>query len=89
MGVPTVTLPGETFASRHSASHLSNAGYADWVARDAADYVALAVARAQDVDGLAALRGTMRARVAASPLCDAPRFGRALGLALRHAWRSP
>ncbi len=37
MGVPTVTLPGEIFASRHSASHLSNAGYADWVARDLAD----------------------------------------------------
>ncbi len=26
MGVPTVTLPGEIFASRHSASHLSNVG---------------------------------------------------------------
>jgi hypothetical protein len=25
--------------------------------------------------------------VKASPLCDAPRFGRNLGAALRHAWR--
>ena len=31
MGVPTVTLPNETFASRHSISHLSNAGLSDWV----------------------------------------------------------
>ena len=29
MGVPTLTLPGETFASRHSASHMSNAGLND------------------------------------------------------------
>jgi protein O-GlcNAc transferase len=87
MGVPTVTLPGEIFASRHSMSHLSNAGLPDWVARDARDYVELAAAKAADVAGLAALRAGLRARVKASPLCDAPRFGRNLGAALRHAWR--
>ena len=31
MGVPTITLPGEIFASRHSASHMSNAGLPDWL----------------------------------------------------------
>ncbi len=86
MGVPTVTLPGEIFASRHSASHLSNAGFPEWVARDLADYHDIAITRASDPGGLAALREITRARVRASPLCDAPRFGRALGLALRHAW---
>jgi predicted O-linked N-acetylglucosamine transferase (SPINDLY family) len=88
MGVPTVTLPGEIFASRHSMSHLSNAGLSDWVARDEADYVALAMAKATDVAALAALRAGLRLRVKASPLCDAPRFGRNLGAALRHAWRA-
>lgn len=87
MGVPTVTLPGEIFASRHSMSHLCNVGLSDWVARDAADYVALAVAKAADVTALVALRAGLRRRVKASPLCDAPRFGRNLGAALRHAWR--
>jgi predicted O-linked N-acetylglucosamine transferase (SPINDLY family) len=86
MGVPTVTLPGEIFASRHSMSHLSNAGLSDWVARDASDYVTLAAAKAADVPALAALRAGLRPRVKASPLCDAPRFGRNLGAALRHAW---
>ena len=86
MGVPTVTLPGETFASRHSMSHLSNVGLGDWVARDAADYVELAVAKASDIAALAELRAGLRARVKASPLCDAPRFGRNLGAALRHSW---
>jgi predicted O-linked N-acetylglucosamine transferase (SPINDLY family) len=68
-------------------SHLSNVGLDDWVARDAADYVALAVAKAADLRWLAALRAGLRPRVKASPLCNAPRFGRNLGAALRHAWR--
>ena len=88
MGVPTVTLPGETFASRHSLSHLSNAGLSDWAAPDVAAYIALAVAKASDLPALSALRAGLRARVKASPLCDAPRFGASLGAALRHAWRA-
>jgi predicted O-linked N-acetylglucosamine transferase (SPINDLY family) len=87
MGVPTVTLPSEIFASRHSMSHLSNAGLPDWVASDMSAYVELAVAKASDIAALAALRAGLRARVKASPLCDAPRFGRGLGAALRHTWR--
>jgi predicted O-linked N-acetylglucosamine transferase (SPINDLY family) len=88
MGVPTVTLPGEIFASRHSLSHLSNAGFPDWAARDRQHYIELAISWARNIEGLAALREVTRARVRASPLCDAPRFGRALGLALRHAWNA-
>jgi predicted O-linked N-acetylglucosamine transferase (SPINDLY family) len=87
MGVPTVTLPGEIFASRHSTSHLCNVGLADWVARDADHYIALAVAKAADLAALASLRAGLRPRMKASPLCDAARFGRNLGAALRHAWQ--
>jgi protein O-GlcNAc transferase len=87
MGVPTVTLPGETFASRHSMSHLSNAGVGDWVAPDLAAYIELAVAKASDVDALAAFRAGLRAQVKSSPLCDATRFGRSLANGLRYAWK--
>lgn len=87
MGVPTVTLPGEIFASRHSASHMSNAGLADWVVPTLDAYVEAAVAHAADIPALAALREGLREQVRRSPLCDAPRFGRGLGAALREAWR--
>ena len=87
MGVPVVTLAGEIFAARHSASHLGNVGLTDWVADDLDAYQAIAVAKASDLAALAALRAGMRARVRASPLCDGPRFGRHLGLALRQAWQ--
>ncbi len=87
MGVPVLALAGESFAARHSTSHLSNAGLADWIAADTAEYVERAVAWAADRPGLARLRAELRAQMAASPLCDAPRFGRHLGAALRGAWR--
>jgi protein O-GlcNAc transferase len=88
MGVPTITLPGEIFASRHSMSHMSNAGLADWVAGSIEAYVEMAVARAADVQALATLRVGLRDMVRHSPLCDAPRFGKNLGLALRQVWRA-
>lgn len=87
MGVPTLTLPGETFASRHSASHMSNTGLADWVVASLDEYVDGAVTRAADVEALATLRAGLREQVRRSPLCDARRFGRHLGIALRQAWR--
>ena len=87
MGVPIVTMPGETFASRHSTSHMSNLGLGDWVAPDLAAYHAMALRRAADLPALAALRGELRARMRASPLCDASRFGAALSAALRRAWQ--
>jgi predicted O-linked N-acetylglucosamine transferase (SPINDLY family) len=88
MGVPTITLPGEIFASRHSASHMNNAGLPDWVTGSVESYIGMAVTRALDLDALAELRAGLRDRVRRSPLCDAPRFGLSLGIALRHAWRT-
>ena len=74
MGVPVVTCPGETFASRHSLSHLSNVGLTETIARDLDEYVELAVSLAGDLPRLAALRAGLRQRMAASPLCDGKRF---------------
>ena len=86
MGVPTVTLPGDFFASRHTLSHLSNAGLSGWDAADVAGYIELACKKAADLPALASLRAGLRDRVRRSPLCDAPRFGRNLGAALERMW---
>ena len=48
MGVPVITLPGKTFAGRHSLSHLSNAGFTETVASNVREYVELAVQLAGD-----------------------------------------
>jgi predicted O-linked N-acetylglucosamine transferase (SPINDLY family) len=86
--VPVVTLPGETFASRHSASHLANAGIPELIAKDADDYVAIALRLASDLDGLAELRAELRPKMEASPVCDGARYARNLESAFRAMWRS-
>ncbi|MDX2145643.1 MAG: tetratricopeptide repeat protein [Rhodospirillaceae bacterium] len=86
MGVPVVTFPGATFAGRHATSHMSNAGLRDFVAGTQTEFEQLAMSWARDLDSLARLRRTLRDRVAASPLCDGPRFAASFANALRDAW---
>lgn len=86
MGVPTVTFVGDTFAGRHSAAHLTAAGLGSFCAHSIDDYVAMAVGWTQRRDELAELRRTLRERVAASPLCDAPRFADNLSRELMKLW---
>jgi predicted O-linked N-acetylglucosamine transferase (SPINDLY family) len=87
MGVPTITIGGETMLARQGASLLVCAGLGDWVANDVDAYVAMALARAADVDRLTELRSALRARVLASPLFDGPRFARHLEDAWFGMWR--
>ena len=86
MGVPTVTFVGDTFAGRHSAAHLTAAGLGSFCAHSIDDYVAMAVGWTRRRDELAELRRTLRDRVAASPLCDAPRFADNLSRELMKLW---
>lgn len=88
MGVPVVSLAGSHFAGRMTESILSVAGLPDLVARSPADYVRRAIALARDADRLAALRASLRERLARSPLCDGPRFTRGLEAAYRRMWEA-
>jgi len=82
MGVPTLVREGDRHASRVGVSLLTRVGL-PLVARTDDEYVAMAVALDADRGALASLRASLRARVAASPLCDA----RAFTDALQHAYR--
>jgi predicted O-linked N-acetylglucosamine transferase (SPINDLY family) len=87
LGVPVVMLQGTAYASRFGASVLANVGLDDLIARSTEEYVAAAVELAGDVDRLAALRGTLRPRMAESVLLDFGGFARKVEAAYRHMWR--
>lgn len=86
MGVPTLTLAGDSLIARQGASMLSAAGLADWVAETKADYLNKALALCSDLNQLANLRAKLRAQVLASPLFDAERFAKNMEIALLEMW---
>jgi protein O-GlcNAc transferase len=88
MGVPVVSLAGETPVSRAGLSQLTNLGLPELVARSEEDYVKIAVELAGDLPRLAQLRSSLRARMQASVLMDAPRFTRQVEQAYREMWQA-
>ena len=87
MGVPVITKPGETFASRHSLSHLTNVGVPELVADELQDYVAKAVELANDVFRLTGLRSGLREQMVKSALCDGKKFATDFTSAMQHVWK--
>ena len=94
--VHAVQSPQEPPAWNAGACHAHNVGVSllnavglqrDWVAANQDEYAALAVAAARDVQGLAALRAGLRARMLASPLCDGRAFVGRLEDTYRQLWR--
>ncbi|MEP3114812.1 hypothetical protein [Nisaea sp.] len=87
MGVPVVSLAAQShFAGRHSLSHLSNAGFPEWVAESAEEFVSIGTGLASDSRRLAQIRETLRQRVSVSPLCDQERYARGVETKLTEAW---
>jgi len=88
MGVPVVTLPGLTFAGRHSFSHLSNIGFNGSIAKDFDSYVNIAVSLAGDLGKLGLIRAGLREQMENSPLCDGSCFAEAFYVLMRKVWTS-
>ncbi len=86
MGVPVVTLPGKLFSSRHSLSHLMNAGLGELVASTQEEYIAIACKLASDLDRLSLLRIGLRHGLINSPICDGRKFTNNLQSAFRWMW---
>jgi predicted O-linked N-acetylglucosamine transferase (SPINDLY family) len=80
-GVPLLTYPGESFASRVAASLLRTVGLPELIAASPSDYEAQAQALAADPVRLGRLRQALAQR--SSPLFDTERYTRALEAAYR------
>lgn len=67
MGVPVITLAGPRYASRMGASFMAAASLEDWVAKDEAAYVRIAVQKVKNRKALLTLKKGLRERLQAAP----------------------
>ncbi|MBG1270968.1 tetratricopeptide repeat protein [Nostoc sp. WHI] len=87
MGVPVITLAGQTHVSRVGVSLLTTVGLPELIAYTPEEYVDKAVALASDLPTLSQLRANLRQQVAASPLCDAVAHTQAMEAIYRQFWQ--
>jgi predicted O-linked N-acetylglucosamine transferase (SPINDLY family) len=87
MGVPVITLAGQTYVSRQGVSLLTHVGLPDLIAQTPDDYVTIARQLANSRDQLAHLRAHLREAMMSSPLCDYAGYTRELEMFYRTAWR--
>ena len=87
MGVPVVTHVGPTFAGRHSATHLANAGLPELVTDNWDDFRKRAKELASDLPSLAVIRAALRTILTESPVCDGERFAKHFAKAMRAIWQ--
>jgi predicted SAM-dependent methyltransferase len=86
MGVPVITLAGKSHVARVGSSILALAGLEDFVADSPQQYLDKAIALAGDAARRSELRKTLRSRLRASRLLDAPAFTRGLESAYARMW---
>ena len=87
MGVPTISLSGQTAVSRGGLTILSHLGLSESATSSREKYVRAAVELAADRDKLARMRNELRERMRNSPLMDGRSFARDFEAAYRQMWR--
>jgi len=87
MGVPVVTIVGQTVVGRAGVSQLNNLGLPELIADGPDEFVRIAAELAGDLERLSQLRATLRQRMQKSPLMDRPRFARNIEAAYRSMWQ--
>lgn len=87
MGVPVITLVGNTIVGRAGLCLAKNLDLNELVAHDSNQFVDIAARLAADLPRLGELRAGLRSRMEASPMMDAPGFTRALEGLYREAWQ--
>ena len=75
-GVPVLTVPGETFASRVAASLVTACGLGELACRSEDDYVELATALANEPETLSGIKAHLEVNRRTLPLFDSERLAR-------------
>lgn len=86
MGVPVVTLYGDRYVGRMSASLVQAVGHSDWIAATPAEYVETAARLATDRRGLMTIRRELRDRLTESPAGNPETFSEAFAGLAEDLW---
>jgi protein O-GlcNAc transferase len=87
VGCPVLTIAGQTFPSRVAGSLLRTIGLPELITSNLAEYEAMALRLARDVEFLASLRSRLAANRSSSGLFDGQRYARDLEKAFRKMWQ--
>jgi predicted O-linked N-acetylglucosamine transferase (SPINDLY family) len=87
MGVPVVSLIGQTAVGRGGKTLLTNIGLPEFASRRPKQYVQTALTLAESPARLKELRSDLRHRMLTSPLMNARKFTRAVEVTYRNLWK--
>lgn len=86
MGLPVVSMVGDSFKSRMGVGMLTYLGRTEWLAQTSEEYVRIAQSLASDVQALNALRLSGRTALEQSPLMREDLYNHYFGEGLRAMW---
>lgn len=86
MGIPTLTLNGNTIIGRQTASFLKELKMNEWIAENKEEYVQKAVNLSQDLNKLNYIRQNLRKELLESSICDARNFALDFEELLEEMW---
>jgi predicted O-linked N-acetylglucosamine transferase (SPINDLY family) len=86
MGVPVLTLAGDSLISRQGVGILMNIGLPNWIAENESEYITKSIFFASDLEKLVELRAGLRMQALTSPLFDAQNFAQDFENALWGMW---
>jgi predicted O-linked N-acetylglucosamine transferase (SPINDLY family) len=86
MGVPTITLSGNTLLSRQGASLLHCAGLQEWIAKDEEEYIAKAIYYATHQELLVDVKNKLKQEVADRALFNTSLFSKQFEEAMFGMW---
>ena len=88
MGVPTITLSGNTHVSRVGESILNRIGLETFVSHSTEEYVKLAIEKATSHEVIRHLRKTLRERMLKSDICNQQEFAQQIEASYQYMWEN-
>lgn len=88
MGVPTITIAGDTWVYRSGVATYVNINCEELIAQSKEEAVRKTVELANDLARLKNYRETMRSKLLASPICDNKQYARDFEQAFSYMWKN-